>query len=141
MWKQSSVLPIGYRNIDPVKYGIRFERFANQYRTNLPDVDIDFPHNLRDEVFLRLQLAWPNKVARISNHVMWHQKSATREAIRRVGHNKMIPKEALTSYIKNLPPRKDPKSLPFKKNFKTPSVTTLYTVVASYSFPKAFQKT
>ena len=97
---------LGIGNIDPVKYGIRFERFANQYRTNLPDIDIDFPHNLRDEVFLKLQLTWPNKVARISNHVLWHQKSATREAIRRVGHNKMIPKEALASYIKNLPPEK-----------------------------------
>ena len=97
---------LGIGNIDPVKYGIRFERFANQYRTNLPDIDIDFPHNLRDEVFLKLQLTWPNKVARISNHVLWHQKSATREAIRRAGNHKMIPKEALASYIKNLSPEK-----------------------------------
>ena len=37
----------------------------------------------------------------ISNHVHWHEKSALREALRKVGINKQIPKEELTDFIQN----------------------------------------
>ena len=94
---------LGISNIDPVKYNINFARFLNKYRDNLPDIDFDFSHKLRDEVFLKLELNWPNQVARISNHVHWHEKSALREALRILGIKKRIPKEDLISYIKNLP--------------------------------------
>ena len=77
---------LGISNVDPVKHNISFARFfLNKYRDSLPDIDIDFPDYLRDEVFLKLELKWPNQVARISNHVHWHDKSALREAIRRIG--------------------------------------------------------
>ncbi len=93
---------LGISNVDPIKYNIKFERFLNKYRNNLPDIDLDFPHFLRDEVFLKLQLTWPNQVARISNHVNWHDKSSLREAIRRVGIKKKIPKEDITNFVKKL---------------------------------------
>ena len=60
---------LGISNVDPIKHDIKFERFLNIYRDKLPDIDLDFPHYLRDEVFLKLELKWPNQVARISNHV------------------------------------------------------------------------
>ena len=43
---------LGISHVDPVKYDISFARFLNEYRNNLPDIDFDFPHYLRDEVFL-----------------------------------------------------------------------------------------
>ena len=76
---------LGISNVDPIKHDIKFERFLNIYRDKLPDIDLDFPHYLRDEVFLKLELKWPNQAARISNHVHWHEKSALREALRRIG--------------------------------------------------------
>ena len=94
---------LGISNVDPVKHNIKFERFLNSYRNNLPDIDLDFPHYLRDEVFLKLELTWPNQVARISNHVNWHEKSATREALRKIGIRKQIPKEEIHSFISKLP--------------------------------------
>ncbi len=93
---------LGISNVDPVKYNISFARFLNEFRDNLPDIDFDFPHYLRDEVFLKLELEWPNQVARISNHVHWHEKSALREAIRKIGINKQIPKEELHKFISSL---------------------------------------
>ena len=48
----------------------------NIYRNNLPDIDFDFPHINRDEIFYRLEKKWPGKIARISNHVFYHEKSA-----------------------------------------------------------------
>ena len=94
---------LGISNVDPVKYKISFARFLNDYRENLPDIDFDFPHYLRDEVFLKLELEWPNQVARISNHVHWHEKSALREALRKIGINKQIPKEEIQEYVMKLP--------------------------------------
>ena len=94
---------LGISNVDPVERNISFARFLNDYRNNLPDIDFDFPHYLRDEVFLKLELEWPNQVARISNHVHWHEKSALREALRKIGINKQIPKEDLKKFILDLP--------------------------------------
>ncbi len=37
-------------SIDPIGYGLLFERFLNNYRTELPDIDIDFQDDRRDEV-------------------------------------------------------------------------------------------
>ena len=37
-------------SVDPIGYGLLFERFLNDYRTELPDIDIDFQDDRRDEV-------------------------------------------------------------------------------------------
>lgn len=93
---------LGISNVDPIKYNITFERFLNEYRDKLPDIDLDFPHFLRDEVFLKLELTWPNQVARISNHVHWHEKSSLREALRQIGIKKQIPKSEIYNFVEKL---------------------------------------
>uniref|UniRef100_A0A6C0AXQ4 Helicase ATP-binding domain-containing protein n=1 Tax=viral metagenome TaxID=1070528 RepID=A0A6C0AXQ4_9ZZZZ len=94
---------LGISHVDPVKYNIKFERFLNIYRNNLPDIDFDFPHSSRDEIFFRLEKKWPGKIARISNHVHYHEKSATRAVLKELGHNKFIGKYEINDYIKKLP--------------------------------------
>lgn len=37
-------------DIDPLKYDLLFERFLNSERISMPDIDIDFEHNRREEV-------------------------------------------------------------------------------------------
>lgn len=37
-------------NVDPLRYGLLFERFLNPERVNMPDIDIDFCYERRDEV-------------------------------------------------------------------------------------------
>lgn len=93
---------LGISHIDPIKYNIKFARFLNEYRNSLPDIDLDFPHNMRDEVFIKIQLKWPNKVARISNHVYFHEKSALRQAIRNAGIRKFIGKNEINKELKLL---------------------------------------
>jgi hypothetical protein len=97
---------LGISHVDPIRWGIRFARFLNEYRNTLPDIDFDFPYNLRDEVFLQIQMRWPGQVARISNHVYYHKKSAMREAVRSVGIRKMIPALQLQDTIRRLPLKK-----------------------------------
>jgi DNA polymerase-3 subunit alpha len=41
---------LGITNIDPLRYGLIFERFLNPERISMPDMDIDFSDDRRDEV-------------------------------------------------------------------------------------------
>ncbi|MBR4207423.1 MAG: DNA polymerase III subunit alpha [Lachnospiraceae bacterium] len=37
-------------DIDPIRYGLLFERFLNPERVSMPDIDVDFCYNRREEV-------------------------------------------------------------------------------------------
>lgn len=41
---------LGITDVDPIKYGLIFERFLNPGRITMPDIDIDFADNRRSEV-------------------------------------------------------------------------------------------
>jgi DNA polymerase-3 subunit alpha len=41
---------LGITNLDPLKYNLLFERFLNPERVSLPDIDIDFCYERREEV-------------------------------------------------------------------------------------------
>ncbi len=41
---------LGITNIDPLKYDLLFERFLNPERVSMPDIDVDFQDDRRDEV-------------------------------------------------------------------------------------------
>ena len=41
---------LGITNVDPVRYGLLFERFLNPERISMPDMDVDFADDRRDEV-------------------------------------------------------------------------------------------
>ena len=41
---------LGITSVDPIKYNLLFERFLNPDRVTMPDIDIDFEYNRREEV-------------------------------------------------------------------------------------------
>ncbi|MGA1795508.1 MAG: DNA polymerase III subunit alpha [bacterium] len=41
---------LGITDLDPLRYGLLFERFLNPERVSMPDIDVDFCMNRRDEV-------------------------------------------------------------------------------------------
>ncbi len=41
---------LGITEIDPLKYGLIFERFLNPQRITMPDIDVDFDNTKRDDV-------------------------------------------------------------------------------------------
>jgi len=41
---------LGITSIDPLKYDLMFERFLNPDRVSMPDIDLDFPDNRRQEM-------------------------------------------------------------------------------------------
>ncbi len=84
---------MGITNIDPIAENIPLTRFMHERRQDIPDIDIDFPAHVRDLIFEKIYKRWEGRVARISNHIRFKEKSALKEAIRRTGYHKMIPRE------------------------------------------------
>jgi DNA polymerase-3 subunit alpha len=41
---------LGITNVNPLDYNLLFERFLNPERVSMPDIDIDFQDDKRDEV-------------------------------------------------------------------------------------------
>lgn len=94
---------LGISHIDPVRHDIRFARFLNEFREALPDIDFDFPHHLRDEIFWKIQRENLGHVARISNHNVFHHRSALRHAIKNIaGIRHFIPARAISSIVSNM---------------------------------------
>ena len=83
---------MGIHDIDPIKENIHLERFLNWTREDQPDFDIDVPYDIRDFILQQISEEYPGMVSRISNRVMYSEKTALREAIRRCGYRKFVPK-------------------------------------------------
>ena len=80
-------------HMDPIKLNINLTRFMHARREDLPDIDIDFPADKRNEIYERIFKRYKNRVARISNHVLYKHKSAVKEAIRQEGYHKFLSKD------------------------------------------------
>ncbi len=73
---------LGITDIDPIRYGLLFERFLNPERITLPDIDVDFCMERRDEVIRYVSKKYgDDKVAQI----ITFGTMAARGAIRDVG--------------------------------------------------------
>ena len=71
---------LGITNVDPIKYGLLFERFLNPDRISMPDIDIDFCKERVDEVIDYVREKYGNDhVARIKTFGKLFAKSAIRD--------------------------------------------------------------
>ena len=67
-------------DVDPLKYGLLFERFLNPERVTLPDIDIDFSDYRRDEVIHYVKQKYgKDHVAQISTFGTFAARSVLRE--------------------------------------------------------------
>lgn len=87
-------------NIDPMAYGLLFERFLNPERINMPDFDIDFCYERREEVIEYVSKKYGNdKVAQI----ITFGTMAARAAVRDVGRALGIPYARVDTIAKMIP--------------------------------------
>ncbi len=69
-------------SIDPIEYGLLFERFLNKERKSMPDIDVDFADDKRDSVIRYLQNKYGER--RVSR-VLASQSIGAKEALRDIG--------------------------------------------------------
>ncbi len=108
MWAKDNGVPVGpgrgsgagslvayslrITNLDPIPYGLLFERFLNPERVSMPDFDIDFCMSRRDEVIDYVREAYgATSVGQIATFHLLKSKSAVRDAGRVLG---MAPQDA-----------------------------------------------
>jgi len=74
---------LGITNIDPMQYGLIWERFLNKGRGGLPDIDTDVPKSRRQEVleYIRNRFGREN-VAQIVNYNSLKAKAVLKEVFR-----------------------------------------------------------
>ncbi len=93
---------LGITDIDPIKYDLLFERFLNPDRISMPDIDIDFDEDGRDEV-----LRWVvNKYGhdRVA-HIITFGSMAAKMAIRDVARIQKLPLPEADRLAKLVPER------------------------------------
>ncbi|MDY3846139.1 MAG: DNA polymerase III subunit alpha [Eubacteriales bacterium] len=91
---------IGITDIDSIKYDLLFERFLNPERVSLPDFDIDFCYNRRDEVIEYVKRKYgKDHVAQI----VTFGTMAARGAIRDVGRALGMPYSEVDKIAKLIP--------------------------------------
>jgi len=91
---------IGITNIDPVRYGLIFERFLNAGRVSVPDIDIDFCQEKRDDIIKYITEKYgKEKVARVIDF----DKISARRAIKDVGRVLGISSKDVDAIAKLMP--------------------------------------
>lgn len=91
---------LGITNVDPLKYGLIFERFLNIERISMPDIDIDFCIERRNEVIEYVAKKYgQDHVAQI----VTFGTMAARAAIRDVGRVQRVPLPLVDKIAKLVP--------------------------------------
>jgi len=75
-------------DVDPIKYGLLFERFLNKERKTMPDIDMDFPDDRREEVIEYIKNRYgSNRVLSINTFSKFSDKSSIRDVCRVKGYS------------------------------------------------------
>jgi DNA polymerase III subunit alpha len=78
---------LGITNVDPLEYKLPFERFLNPERPSLPDIDMDFADNRRDEIISYTKQKYgEDKVAQIGTFGTMMAKGSVRDVARALGY-------------------------------------------------------
>ena len=87
-------------DLDPIRFGLIFERFLNPERVSMPDFDIDFCMEKRDEVIKYVQKRYnKNNVAQIITFGSFQARAALRD----VGRVLQIPYDQVDKLCKMIP--------------------------------------
>ena len=91
---------IGITDVDPIAFDLLFERFLNPERVSMPDFDIDFCYNRREEVIDYVKRKYgEDKVAQI----VTFGTLAPRMAVRDVGRALALPYSKVDTIAKMIP--------------------------------------
>ncbi|MEO7022597.1 MAG: DNA polymerase III subunit alpha [Ktedonobacteraceae bacterium] len=81
---------LGITNVDPLRYQLLFERFFNIERADMPDIDMDFPDDRREEVInYVVQKYGADRVAQMVTFNTMASKNSVKDVARVLGQQPM----------------------------------------------------
>jgi DNA polymerase-3 subunit alpha len=99
---------LGITNIDPIQNNLLFERFLNPGRVSMPDIDLDYPDDRREEMITYTARKYgEDKVAAIITFGTLGPKAAVRDVGRALG----VPLEIVNQAARLIPQEPKPKPL------------------------------
>ncbi|UIJ34834.1 error-prone DNA polymerase [Allobranchiibius sp. GilTou73] len=79
---------LGITVIDPIFYGLPFERFLSELREEAPDIDVDFDAGRREEVIQHVYAKYGRRnAAQVANVITYRPKNAVRDMAKALGHS------------------------------------------------------
>ena len=90
---------IGISHIDPLKWNLTLERFISEDMTSLPDIDLDFPRGLRDELIERVHRHFGPEYAVLTGAITTYK---VKGIIHDLGKAMGLPQEHLSLLSKRL---------------------------------------
>ena len=102
-------------DVDPIRYGLLFERFLNPDRLEMPDIDLDFADHRRAEV---LQYITDKYGESHVAGVITFGTMAARAAVRDVGRALGFPYAEVDAIAKIVPPPVQGRHIPLEKSVK-----------------------
>lgn len=107
---------LGITGLDPIRWGLLFERFLNPDRVSMPDLDIDFEKRYRDKVIEYVtQKYGQERVAHIGTFNMMRAKAAVRTICRLLEHPLMVGDELSKLLLPPIHGKTQPLSASFEK--------------------------
>lgn len=92
----------GITDIDPLRYGLLFERFLNPARVSMPDIDVDFSDEGRDQVLVYVREKYgADRVTQVCTFGTLAARAAVKDAWRALG----VPFEDMNIFAKMIPAR------------------------------------
>ena len=111
---------VGITDVDPIAFDLLFERFLNPERVSMPDFDIDFCYNRREEVIEYVKKKYgEDKVAQI----VTFGTLAARAAVRDVGRALGMPYSRVDTIAKLIPREMN---VSIESAIKSKELSTLY---------------
>lgn len=90
---------IGLSHIDPLEFNLSLERFLPQDTASAPDIDLDFPRNIREELIKRVHEKWGWDSAALSGMIVTYQMKG---AVRDLGKALRVPQQDLDRLAKRV---------------------------------------
>jgi len=79
---------LGITAVDPILYGLPFERFLATTRSEEPDIDVDFDSSRREEIIQWVYAQYGReRAAQVANVIQYRPKNAVRDMARALGHS------------------------------------------------------
>lgn len=79
---------LGITAIDPVFYGLPFERFLSKHRDEEPDIDVDFDSDRREEIIQWVYDTYGrHNAAQVANVISYRPRMAVRDAAKALGYS------------------------------------------------------
>ena len=91
---------LGITAIDPIKYSLLFERFLNPERVSMPDIDLDFSDDRRQEVIEYIISKYGHENVAM---IVTHGRMKARAVVRDVGRALAIPYAVVDKVAKAIP--------------------------------------